>query len=97
MPSKKCPKCRQVIKAGDFEQHRLSHVRETRERKGSTRAWRNLRTLILARDGGLCVVCRAPAVEIHHRNGDSTDDRPDNLASVCFEHNPRGTQRARGF
>jgi hypothetical protein len=97
MPSKVCPKCRYAFPVGQYEAHRLMHVRQERERKGSTSAWRNLRELILARDAQKCVICGEPAVEVHHIDGDWQNDKPKNLRSVCFEHNPRGDQRAKAF
>lgn len=98
MPSKRCPICRQVIPAGqEFRNHRQSHRREATERPGSTRRWRNLRELIIARDDG-CVVCHThEEIEVHHRDGDWRNDDPRNLETRCVAHHERGTQRVKGF
>jgi HNH endonuclease len=97
MPSKSCPKCRAVVPAQHWKKHQRAHQRESRERNGSTRLWRNTRELILARDGHKCTVCGAEATEVDHIDGDWRNNDPRNLRAVCFEHNPRGTQRAKGI
>lgn len=48
-----------------------------------TGRWRKLRVRILRRDGYLCVRCGAKARDVDHVNGDHTDDRPENLQSLC--------------
>lgn len=66
--------------------------------RGSTRAWRQLRELILVRDDGLCQVpladgrtCLQPASHVDHvlprsRGG---DDSPANLRAACRDCNLR--------
>lgn len=63
---------------------------------GGTRRWRAIRAAQLAREP-LCRVCRAegrlvPAVEVDHirPRAQGGGDEPENLRSVCREHNPRG-------
>lgn len=67
------------------------------------RTWMALRGRIMARDGGLCVVCRArgritPALEVDHikplaRGG--TDDY-DNLQAICHDCHAEKTARDNG-
>jgi 5-methylcytosine-specific restriction endonuclease McrA len=61
-----------------------------RPRHSSSAAWKKLRARILARDGGRCVVCGAPATEVDHIDGRWQNDEPANLRAVCSAHNPRG-------
>lgn len=100
MPSRQCPTCRHVVPSSEYEAHRLHHVRQNRERKGSTRQWRNTRELIFARDGHRCTYpgCLATEnLEVDHIDGDWRNNAPSNLRTRCFPHNPRGTQRAKSF
>jgi hypothetical protein len=69
---------------------------------GSTRAWRNQRARILARDGYRCTAIErttgarctvaAPArLEVHHLHPGLGIESPDHqLATRCPRHNPRG-------
>lgn len=64
---------------------------------GSTRSWRRLRRLILARDGYSCRVpvdgtdrlCGAYATHVDHitRRRDGGTDHPDNLRAACRDCN----------
>lgn len=48
------------------------------------RAYQRLRGAILEAFGYRCAECgRAGPLELHHRNGDRTDDRPENLRPLC--------------
>jgi HNH endonuclease len=82
---RRCMRCRALIDGGSYC---AAHA----PRAGSTRAWRQFRARVLARDGDTCAVCGAPAAEVDHvravRMG-GTDD-PANLRAVCRHHNPRG-------
>ena len=78
---RRCLNCRALIASG-------SYCARCRLRNGSTRAWRELRAQVLARDRWACVVCGAPATEVDHiiavKDGGSDD--PWNLRSLCAEH-----------
>jgi 5-methylcytosine-specific restriction endonuclease McrA len=83
-----CKVCGRLTRAG-------ARCERCRPRNGSTRAWRRLREIVLARDQGRCQVCGAPAEEIDHIRPvieGGTDDLV-NLRAVCFKHNPRGGAR----
>lgn len=64
-----------------------------RSRNGSTRAWRRVRALVLARDGRVCRMdpeCHAPATTVDHvvplsQGGAFLD--PANLRAACPAHN----------
>lgn len=67
--------------------------------KGRTRAWRSQRERILLRDGYRCTHvdehghrCTATTrLEVGHLFGGSAINIPDSeLATQCFDHNPRG-------
>lgn len=53
--------------------------------RGSTRAWRKLRALVLSRDGYRCHWCGKPATTVDHlvRRVDGGSDALDNLAAAC--------------
>lgn len=57
--------------------------------KGSTRAWRRTRALVLARDGGVCQmripgVCTTTATHVHHTQGRArTGDDMRYLVASC--------------
>lgn len=60
--------------------------------KGSTRAWRQLRLKILDRDAYECQlripsICTHRATHVHHINGKTSGDDPDNLQAACAECN----------
>jgi 5-methylcytosine-specific restriction endonuclease McrA len=67
------------------------------QRRGSTRQWRKLRALVLARDGYICHWCTGPATHVDHltpvaRGG---TDHPSNLVAACADCNlRRGAGRA---
>ena len=47
-------------------------------------AWRALRDRVLERDGGRCVYCGEPAVEVHHENYSRVGrEQLDDLSAVC--------------
>lgn len=86
-----CSYCKVLVEAKGYDQHMQRHRFQQRERPGSTRAWRKLRQRVLERDGHRCRACGATSrLEIHHISGDWSDNRPENLITVCFDHNPRG-------
>lgn len=62
--------------------------------RGSTRAWRRLRALVLARDRNLCQlhtqVCTVVATQVHHTLGKSVSgDDPRYLVAACAPCNQR--------
>ena len=63
--------------------------------RNRTRAYQRLRRRILERQGYRCGECgRAGILELHHRNGDRTDDRETNLQPLCVgcHHAIHGTR-----
>jgi 5-methylcytosine-specific restriction endonuclease McrA len=54
---------------------------------GSTRAWRRVRALVLARDGRLCRLqlagCTTVATHVHHVRGKARGDDPAHLVAAC--------------
>jgi 5-methylcytosine-specific restriction endonuclease McrA len=63
-------------------------------RRVGGRRWRRLREKVLARDRHRCVVCGAPAVEVHHRRplalGGAELPPLDQLDSRCADCHPVG-------
>jgi len=60
--------------------------------KGSTRAWRRTRALVLRRDGWECQLrrpgCTALATHVHHVHGrTTTGDDPTHLVAACAHCN----------
>ncbi len=46
--------------------------------------WREIRTVVLDRDGGVCAVCGSGmALHVHHIDLDPTNDDPGNLIALC--------------
>lgn len=62
--------------------------------KGSTRAWRRVRVLVLDRDGYLCKIngprCTTTATEVNHKLGRGVSEDMADLEACCFACNPRG-------
>jgi len=58
-------------------------------RGGSTRAWRELRLKILARDAGICGYCGADAKHVDHiiPVAAGGTDSPENLTAACARCN----------
>lgn len=69
---------------------------------GSTRAWRRVRTLVLARDLYRCKLalpgtwttrqgeqrqCRGTANSVHHLDGKARGDNPDRMIAACMPCN----------
>jgi len=80
MALKPCTVCGRPTRGSRCPAHTL--------RNGSTRSWRRLRAIVLARDGHRCRVCGQPAAEVDHiiRVIDGGTDHPSNLRSLCREH-----------
>jgi 5-methylcytosine-specific restriction endonuclease McrA len=80
------PGCGKLTDGGSYcpEHKREGFSRGRTGARGTTAKWRRLRTKILERDGHRCVYCHTDvALEVHHVNGDPTDDRETNLETVC--------------
>jgi len=88
------------VKAGYCDKHRAGREAARRKRRGpkpyDRRAWRDrIRPMQLGREP-LCHDClgrgrATPAEDVHHKNGDATDDREGNLMSLCHECHSRRT------
>lgn len=95
MPAKLCHICSAVVPVKDWPAHHRRHRDASSERKGGSRPWRRLRARIIERDGGKCVVCGSTEnLEVDHKDGNWRNNAPENLRTVCFDHNPRGPKRA---
>lgn len=58
-------------------------TRETAVKRGYNTRWRKLRKMVL-NEKPICEECeRVPATEVHHLNGDSRDNRMENLQPLC--------------
>ena len=63
----------------------------------TTQAYRRLRRRILDAHGWRCAECgRAGPLELHHRNGDRSDDRPANLLPLCYSCHKAAHGHGRG-
>lgn len=67
----------------------LRHLKRRKQQgrtgqRGSTHAWRKLRSQTIARDGWACTRCGTAAqLEVDHVNGNPNDNRPENLRTLC--------------
>jgi hypothetical protein len=50
-----------------------------------------LRSQVLIANQHACCICGRPRVQIHHINGDPTDNKPANLAVLCIPHHDEAT------
>lgn len=50
-----------------------------------------VRSQVLIANQHACCICGRPGVQIHHINGDPTDNRPANLAVLCIAHHDEAT------
>ncbi|MFL5867928.1 MAG: HNH endonuclease [Thermoleophilaceae bacterium] len=79
--------CPQLVPSGTTRCR--THRRKQHGPDRGGRPWRRLRAQIIDRDGG-CVVCgTSHQLEVHHRDGDRTNNNPANLMTVGIEHHPR--------
>ncbi len=70
--------------------------RDPAHRRYHTRAWEQVRRLVIARDGGLCTLCRRPGNTVDHlrevRDGGTDEMR--NLRLLCAAcHNRRHREK----
>lgn len=101
---KQCSVCKALIPASGYEAHRQAHKNaEPQRQRTRTDEWKRIKVRIKKRDGYRCRVCGVTQeqllkvgerLEVHHLNGDPTDNRLVNLATVCPDHNPRGARRS---
>jgi 5-methylcytosine-specific restriction endonuclease McrA len=56
-------------------------------RRGTTTRWRELRKLVMRRDGFACKDCgrRDVQLEVHHVDGDARNDQVGNLVTLCSD------------
>lgn len=111
-PKKACayPGCGRTTTGRYCEKHQEVAKQRTREynrQRGSSTAlgygqqWRKIRALVLA-DEPLCRECSKsgrvkPATDVHHDNGDPTDNRRENLVPLCRECHSRHTATYQAF
>jgi 5-methylcytosine-specific restriction endonuclease McrA len=100
------PGCPNLVERGRCDWHRRQFERPRKVSgatgaRGSTRSWRKLRLEIAAEQAERCASCDTALLEgwqLHHRNGDATDDRRENLEALCAEchkdeHRPAEVRR----
>jgi HNH endonuclease len=88
-----CLKCERPIPSGSYcpqckpRPHDPGRLRGSRGQK--------LRKAMLAAYGYRCAECGASGVrlEVHHMNGDETDNSPGNLVVLCKKHHARANLR----
>jgi 5-methylcytosine-specific restriction enzyme A len=72
--------------------------RDPAHRRYHTRAWEQVRRLVVARDGGLCTLCRGPGNTVDHLREvrDGGTDEMGNLRLLCAAcHNRRHREKGR--
>lgn len=98
MALKPCYECAQLVPAGQFERHRQAHRNATKS-SHNTSEWDALSKRIKRRDGFKCQRCHRSKAElerfglslhVHHVNGESSDNRPENLLTLCEQCHPKG-------
>ncbi|KAF1076418.1 HNH endonuclease [Methanogenium sp. MK-MG] len=79
-----CYSCPYGERNGDVLLCRRHDIVVTVRDKYGLKEWKQLRQVILARDEHRCRLCGAEEyLHIHHRDGDRTNDAPENLITLC--------------
>jgi 5-methylcytosine-specific restriction protein A len=99
------PGCPALVKKGRCEQHKIKDT--TARQRQAKRAlptnsarWRRIRAAQLQREP-LCADCdeqsiMTPATHVDHKDGDSHNNQPDNLQSLCASCHSRKTAASDG-
>jgi len=78
-----CPKCSRLHNGKGRCSTCARPARQGTSLYNSAR-WQKLRAIVRARDGA-CVRCgTTERLSVHHRNGDHTDNRMENLETLCL-------------
>lgn len=75
---------------------RGNEARERQQRRAmhtGSKAWRQLRMQILARDGFTCAACGCYGDQVDHRDGNSHNNDHDNLQTLCINCHSRKTRQ----
>ncbi|HNR91521.1 MAG TPA: HNH endonuclease signature motif containing protein [Dokdonella sp.] len=57
-----------------------------------SKAWRQMREVILTRDGFVCAVCGCYGDQVDHVDGDSHNNDPSNLQTLCITDHSKKTR-----
>lgn len=73
---RRCPACKRA------RHQAQDRARPSAARRGYGAEWRRIRAAYL-RECPLCQRCGAVGQEVHHRDGDSSNNEPGNLETLC--------------
>ena len=95
------PGCIALVDRGRCEAHRPKDKRGTRQKKYDRRQWRDRLRPMKLRTDPLCAHCTrqgkvVAASEVNHIDGNSDNDRWENLESLCKPHHSLVTVREHG-
>lgn len=91
--------CNELVRGGSYcPEHDRAYDRRrpSAAKRGYGAAWRRVRAAVLA-DDPFCYACGEPANEVDHIDGDSRNNRRENLRSACKPCHSRRTARDQGF